>query len=250
MPHRTAGPNSPAPPRRAKHSLHIRGLHPDAYNHLAAAIAGAYQRGIDPQFPAEPAKAGQPCALPTKAGIRSHIPRAPTVQMHMILELPHDVTPPAREQVLRNYCDQQFRHRGIPYHAVIHKPAEGNDARNHHAHIVWTHHRIARDPVTREWDFLASRKLPRLHDFGRVLTCAAHGPDGKPLPYAERRKAMSAAFRQMRQDFAVIANEQLTSHAAQRRYDPRSYADRGIDATPFIHVGAAASKPRPGASPT
>ena len=239
--------------RRAKHPLRIRGLHPDAYNDLAAAIAGAYQRGIDPQFLTEPAKAGQPCALPTKAGIRGYIPRAPTVQMRMILELPHDVTPLAREQILRNYCDQQFRDRGIPYHAVIHKPAEGNDARNYHAHIVWTHHRVARDPVTREWDFLASRTLPRVHDFGRVLTCAARGPDGKPLPYAERRKAMSAAFRQMRQDFAVIANEQLTNHAAHRRYDPRSYADRGIDATPSIHVGpaatAAASKPRPSASP-
>ena len=163
------------------------------------------------------------------------------LQRRIVLELPHEVTDDARMDILRQFCAQTFGLRGIPYHAVIHAPAGGNDDRNFHAHIVSTHHQICRDKATGRWDFLASEKMPAVHDFGRKITGNAHSPEGEALPAANRRTIQRQLFQELRQIFATAANNQLRMEAVLKRYDPRSYHDRGLAITPGSHLGPAAA---------
>ena len=152
--------------------------------------------------------------------------------MRMILELPHDVTDYHRERILCRFCDCTFASHA-PFHAVIHKPAKGNDARMFHAHITWACHEFVRDPETRLWTLPPQSERFRVTEFDRVLTTNGKG--------AARHKAMSDAFRTMRSHFVQIANDALKQCAAARRYDHRSYSDQGIEAHPGFHLGLTAN---------
>ena len=230
------------PPRVARAWLHnprgplaIRQLDQDQYEYAATTIADAYQATVDDTWSA-PRAAGKPPGLPP--GFGAYSPRSPQIQRRMVLELPHDVVPEARERILRRFCSRVFGARAIPYHAVIHAPAEGNDSRNWHAHIVSTHHDIRRDPATGQWDFLAHDRLPPVHAFGQIITGNARGADGRPLPSRkDKADKMKGLFREIREDFSALANGELMLAAATRRYDPRSYRNQGIDVVPALHVG-------------
>ena len=230
------------PPRVARAWLHnprgplaIRQLDQDQYEYAATTIADAYQATVDDTWSA-PRAAGKPPGLPP--GFGAYSPRSPQIQRRMVLELPHEVLPEARERILRRFCSRVFEARAIPYHAVIHSPAEGNDSRNWHAHIVSTHHDIRRDPATGQWDFLAHDRLPPVHAFGQIITGNARGADGRPLPSRkDKADKMKGLFREIREDFSALANGELMLAAATRRYDPRSYRNQGIDVVPALHVG-------------
>ena len=230
------------PPRVTRAWLHnprgplaIRQLDQDQYEYAATTIADAYQAIVDDTWSA-PRAAGKPPGLPP--GFGAYSPRSPQVQRRMVLELPHEVLPEARERILRRFCSRVFEARAIPYHAVIHSPAEGNDSRNWHAHIVSTHHDIRRDPATGQWDFLAHDRLPPVHAFGQIITGNARGADGRPLPSRkDKADKMKGLFREIREDFSALANGELMLAAATRRYDPRSYRNQGIDVVPALHVG-------------
>ena len=224
--------------RQPNRRLAIRGLDHDRYETLAHAIGDAYRDAIDRNWAAA-TRVGKPPTLPPK--ILGHPPRSPMLQRRIVLELPHEVTDHAREQILRDFCARTFVRRGIPYHAVIHAPAAGNDDRNFHGHIVSTHHQICRDQATGRWDFLASEEMPAVHDFGRDITSNARTPEGKPRPAAERRTIQRELFQELRQTFATAANGQLRMQAVPKRYDPRSYHDRGLAITPGSHLGPAAA---------
>ena len=224
--------------RQPNRRLAIRGLDHDRYETLAHAIGDAYRDAIDRNW-APATRAGKPPTLPPK--ILGHPPRSPMLQRRIVLELPHEVTDHAREQILRDFCARTFGRRGIPYHAVIHAPAAGNDDRNFHAHIVSTHHQIRRDRSTGRWDFLASEEMPAVHKFGREITSNACSPEGKALPAAERRTIQRDLFRELRQTFATAANDALRMEIVLKRYDPRSYHDRGLAITPGSHLGPAAA---------
>ena len=224
--------------RQPNRRLAIRGLDHERYETLAHAIGDAYRDAIDRDWAAA-TRAGKPPTLPPK--ILGHPPRSPMLQRRIVLELPHEVTDHAREQILRDFCARTFGRRGIPFHAVIHAPAAGNDDRNFHAHIVSTHHQICRDRSTGRWDFLASEEMPAVHEFGRQITSNACSPEGKALPAAERRTIQRNLFRELRQTFATAANDALRMEIVLKRYDPRSYHDRGLAITPGSHLGPAAA---------
>ena len=221
--------------RDPRKPLVIRQLDHDQYEYAANNLAEAYRATVDDAW-STPHAAGKPPGLPP--GFGAYPPRSPQIQRRMVLELPYELVPAARERILRNFCSRVFGARCIAYHAVIHAPAEGNDARNWHAHIVSTHHDIRRDPATGQWDFLAHDRLPPVHKFGQIITGNARGDNGKLLETRkERMDEMKGLFRKIREDFAAFANEELKLVASTRRYDARSYRDQGIDVTPAIHVG-------------
>ena len=221
--------------RKPRNPLVIRQLDQDQYEYAAKTIGHVYRTAVDDRW-SPPRAAGKPPGLPP--GFGAYSPRSPQIQRRMVLELPHEVLPEARERILRRFCSRVFGARAIPYHAVIHAPAEGNDSRNWHAHIVSTHHDIRRDPATGQWDFLAHDRLPPVHAFGQIITGNARGADGRPLPSRkDKADKMKGLFREIREDFSALANGELMLAAATRRYDPRSYRNQGIDVVPAIHVG-------------
>jgi hypothetical protein len=82
-------------------------------------------------------------------------------QSRVVLELLHEATADDRHEIVRQYTDE-FRRKGIPFWASIHAPTKDNDARNHHAHVVFTDRPMAkmRHPETGErvWDFTIAEK--------------------------------------------------------------------------------------------
>ena len=59
------------------------------------------------------------------------------VYMSLVLSLPHELTPAAREQILRETC-ALFAEHDLPYAGVLHAPDPRGDQRNFHAHVMFS----------------------------------------------------------------------------------------------------------------
>lgn len=59
------------------------------------------------------------------------------VYMSLVLSLPHELTPAAREQILRDTC-ALFAEHDLPYVGVLHAPDPRGDQRNFHAHVMFS----------------------------------------------------------------------------------------------------------------
>jgi len=137
------------------------------------------------------------------------------VQARIIAELPweDEIGAEGRERIVRRFA-QWFEESGLPYCAVIHAPEAQSDSRNHHLHLLYHDRPLeGRDIETGEWRM--SRRKDQLvssRDF---------------IP-------------QLRARYAACVNEEYEKSTVRRRYDPRSYAEAGIDKEPSRHLGSAA----------
>jgi hypothetical protein len=120
----------------------------------------------------------------------------------VILALPHQLTHEQRKTLLRDWCDDVSV--GVPYVAALHKPSQEGDERNHHAHVVFRD----RDPTTGKRAMMSSEK-----------------------GFADR----------MRTGWERHVNAALEAAGSDERTDCRSLAARGIERTPQLHVGPAAT---------
>ncbi len=59
------------------------------------------------------------------------------VYMSLVLSLPYELTPAAREQILRDTC-ALFAEHDLPYAGVLHAPDPRGDQRNFHAHVMFS----------------------------------------------------------------------------------------------------------------
>ena len=165
-------------------------------------------------------------------GCREFVPRRTTIQRRIILELAHELPLEAQERALRQWCEQELGAHGISYHAVIHQPEGQNDVRNWHAHIVYSPITLERekDPEgieTGRYTFENDHRLPPMPT--RLRELGGNGPQG--------RRGAGAIIKGWRQALADIQNTELRRVGANKRYDPRSYRDQGVDRVPGQHVG-------------
>ena len=136
------------------------------------------------------------------------------VQCRVVAELPHELSAAGRRRAVASFLEV-FHERGLPAHAVIHRPdhardpSSGGDPRNVHLHVVY-HDRPARRTGRGRWLFAAKKDR------------AARGADW---------------IRQLRQRYAACCNAELEAENLERRYHPGSYAEMGIDKTPQVHLG-------------
>ena len=159
------------------------------------------------------------------------------VQNRLIVELPHEATPQARYEIVREFC-KRFEVDGIPYWAALHAPGKDNDSRNFHAHIVYSE-RPARRVVDamdgqEKWDFEVVHTYVKASR-NRVQTRPER--QNKLRAYTNRR-----FIPHLRKAFAEISNEVLAredvrnAEGAPVRYDHRSYRDMGVDAVPMRSI--------------
>lgn len=133
------------------------------------------------------------------------------VVFSMVVNLPHDVSPQARREILTRFCMEAFDLHDLPYVATIHTPPPGGDERNFHAHIAFAlrpMHRIG----DHEWDV-----APRL----------ATEFDGE------------ARFTYLRALFAQTMTEVTQAQGKRRIYTHLSNAERGLPALPLTPLGPA-----------
>lgn len=134
------------------------------------------------------------------------------VQHRIIWNLPHDIDAAERRALVQEFCERTFGRLGLPWAAAIHVPDAKGDARNYHAHIIFSLRPCERTGE-HEWS-ITQEKLNGLTD-----------PDGLKL-----MRALAAA------------HMNRACHAAGRpeRFTHQTYQERGIAAERQSHVGAAA----------
>jgi hypothetical protein len=145
---------------------------------------------------------------------RQGIARGGRVQCRLVIELPHELTGDQRLAILQDFA-RRFEERGLPHYGVIHKPDENNDDRNYHAHLAY-YDRPSRKLATGQWDF----------------------EDPATRQNKDRGARGGVWIRDLRHFYAEVANLHLEAAGVEKRYDPRSYKDGGVDKIPEKHLGS------------
>lgn len=159
-------------------------------------------------------------------------PTRSRVQSRIIAELPVELDKLDRAMVSKDFC-QSFEERGLPYWAVVHSPSKKNDARNYHLHITYLDRPAGRDETGR-WDFAVQEKkrmkVSGNHRVVRPFKMKKH-EDTRKIHWPKR----------LRQTYADVCNFYLSLAGLEKRLDPRSYKDSGIEKEPTEHLGTKAS---------
>ncbi len=152
-------------------------------------------------------------------------------QSRLVLELPHEATARDRHEIVRRFTDE-FRRKGIPFWASIHMPTKENDARNHHAHVVFTDRPMRRMPHPETgatvWDFTVAEtyKSSSRNKMTRFPYRQNRDPEMRDRGYVKLSRAR----------FSDVVNEVMAASGNAVRYDPRSYKDMGLDVAPMRNV--------------
>ena len=152
------------------------------------------------------------------------------VQSRLIFDLPAELDGPARQALVRDFCESAFASRNLPYWVAFHTPARtalNSAEKNFHCHAVY-YERQAQRLDTGQWDF-AVEEVYR--------TSSGNKRSRRPFrqnkhPDTDKRSWVGG----LRQLFAAVANHHLQLHGHEQKYDPRSYKARGIEKTPSRHL--------------
>ncbi len=125
--------------------------------------------------------------------------------------LPSEADMEGREHITHEVADFLAEHYGVAVIASIHAPDRHGDDRNWHAHLWFT---------TRE--------------------IGGNGLGAKTRVLDDKKTGPQEIIR-IREAVADIINDYLEDAGIDERVDHRSYKDRGIDRTPMIYLGEAAS---------
>ena len=133
------------------------------------------------------------------------------VVFSMIVNLPHDISPEARREILDRFCHDAFELHDLPFVAAIHEPSAEGDQRNKHAHIVFSL-RPMQHVGDHEWEV------------GRELLAEFDCPE---------------RFAYLRKHFAEVMTAVVIKEGKTRTYTHLSNAERGLKNKPLRHLGPA-----------
>ncbi|MEH3047188.1 MobA/MobL family protein [Sphingomonas adhaesiva] len=151
--------------------------------------------------------------------------RGGIVQRRITGELSADLDLDGCRRVMKAMGSELAR-RDLRYYIALHAPTAANNERNWHFHLLYYDRPCER--IDGQWDFAiveekrtASRNRRRSYPH-RQKKCAEVRHKDWPM--------------YMRTRFADAVNAELEAIGSPRRYDPRSYADMGIEAEPQQHL--------------
>ena len=216
--------------RTGARELRIGPLDQETFESISQEINTAWTAQINADYSPP---SSRPHQLPSP--LKSRPPHR-AIQRRIILELPHEVTDQAREEILTQWLRANLAPHNALYHAVIHRPPPGNDQCNWHAHIAKCHYDVPRKPESFFPDISAIKRPLPLNALGTILSRNAPG-----LTFHKKSELAKQTIKTMRTSYSATANEHLRTVASSRRYDPRSYADQGLAITRGTHRGTNAS---------
>jgi hypothetical protein len=198
------------------------------------------------------------------------------VQSRLIMEFPHELPLSACEKILDGFVEE-FRHRSLPVHAVIHHPEAQGDARNVHGHLVYHDRPVTEwrppkpaatapltqgatpqsssDQTTQASEYAPLRggqengveglqALTGVRSAHIFSPGATSGPSAVSRPIFAPTKSAEVRskdwVKQLRSTWADLVNAELVRAGINRRFDPRSYAEAGVEKVPTQHLGSAA----------
>lgn len=159
--------------------------------------------------------------------VEHHEPGRSRVQSRIIAELPHEIPDAERASIACDFC-QVFEERGLPYWATIHKPGKRNNDKNYHLHITYFDRPSGKN-MTGAWSHAhtETRKKKSRHTYTTRPDVSGKHPDTRLRDWPRR----------LRRNYADMANFHLAASNHEKRYDPRSYKDSGIEKEPGEHLG-------------
>ena len=207
---------------------------PDRFITLIRGAPGWRPEEPDPDDEEKTTKTRGASALPR--GIRVFQPRQMILQRRIVMELAHELPLEAQERALWGWCERTLGDAGCTWRAVIHQPEGRNDPRNWHAHIVYTTAAVGREintdgRDTGRFEFEASNAMPKMVGVGVILD--GNGP--------KKRHGVRDLVRTWRAGVAEEQNAEPQRAGVDKRYDPRSYREQGIDLDATTHHGASRS---------
>jgi ATP-dependent exoDNAse (exonuclease V) alpha subunit len=125
---------------------------------------------------------------------------------HIVLALPHELTPAQRVELVEGFAAAAFVDAGMVADIAIHAPDRHGDERNHHAHVLLTMRAI----------------------------------DGGSFGAKVRAWNETGLLERWRQQWAEHVNAALQEAGEAARVDHRSLAARGVDRLPQPKLGPAA----------
>jgi hypothetical protein len=127
----------------------------------------------------------------------------------LLVALPHELEFEQRKALVRDFVAQHITGRGMIADVALHRPGKEGDQRNFHAHIL--------------------------------VTTRAVGPEG--FRGKDRSWRTPAQVHAWREGWAKIQNEHLRRHLGPNapQVSHLSLAEQGIDRTPTVHMGPAAT---------
>ena len=154
--------------------------------------------------------------------------RGGRIQSRLVAELPHDMTPGQRIEIAQRFCKEECFDRSAPFHCAIHAPSEKNHDRNFHLHVSFYDRpaKIVPHPLNglKIWDF---EYIEQFRDSKRTLR------QRRPLQQDKIRELHNRDWpKTARARFAAIVNDVRRQSGLAPNYDPRSYADMGLDIAP------------------
>ncbi|MBL4803990.1 MAG: MobA/MobL family protein [Alphaproteobacteria bacterium] len=135
------------------------------------------------------------------------------VARELVLALPHELSADGQAQLTKDMAAWLIETYRVAVDCAIHDPVNGDDARNVHAHLMFT---------TRELNAAGMGQKTR------ILDDKTSGP---------------AQTEAMREVWETLANDALKSEGFEDiQIDRRSYEEQGIDAIPQTHIGPVAGE--------
>jgi ATP-dependent exoDNAse (exonuclease V) alpha subunit len=128
--------------------------------------------------------------------------------------LPSELSATRRLELARSFAGELSNQYGVAVDLAIHDPKPGGDPRNFHAHLLAT----TREVTPTGLGAKAGLEIGALERMKRGL------PDG------------SEQYTAIRERWATLMNEALSSANIDARVDHRSLAAQGIDRQPMVHI--------------
>jgi hypothetical protein len=128
-----------------------------------------------------------------------------------VVAIPAELDPENRKKLAVTFANHLVSKYGIAANVAVHEPSRKGDSRNFHAHIMTS---------TRE------------------LTPEGFGKKTRILDCKATSKTEIEALRAV---WAEMANQALEKAKSERRIDPRSFAERGLERLPEVHMGPTAT---------
>jgi hypothetical protein len=153
--------------------------------------------------------------------------RSARVQNRIIAELPVELEQIERVHVALDFC-QNFEDRKLPYWVALHAPSKRNDKRNYHLHVVYLDRPAGRDE-NGTWDFSVLEERTRKKS--RKYTV-------RPFKNDKHTDTRDIHWPKMlRRSYSDSCNFHLSLGDYEKRHDPRSYKDSGVEKEPTEHLG-------------
>lgn len=157
-----------------------------------------------------------------------------------VFAIPNELTPEQQQKLVADFIKKEFVDRGMVADWAIHQADKDNDADNAHVHIMTTVRPFEKDGT---WGQKSHSIMERDKDGKLIFTKR----DSKNRKQYKKRKVFTTDWNDkstllaIRHGWAVVTNRALEAAGYDDRIDERSYAERGLDILPQIHLGHAAA---------